>query len=84
MDTLKRYLAENDIEYLEKVFATSESIGGLLPNPFVSQRISILELLCYVSWGIFEVRITLSVSVFLSRMYVYTVCMYACMCVLSV
>ena len=48
MDTLKRYLAENDIEYLEKVFATSESIGGLLPNPFVCQRISILELLCYV------------------------------------
>ena len=36
MDTLKRYLAENEVEYLEKVFATSESIGGLLPNPFVS------------------------------------------------
>ena len=37
MDTLKRYLAESNVEYLEKVFATSESIGGLLPNPFVCQ-----------------------------------------------
>ena len=36
MDTLKKYLADNDVEYLEKVFATSESIGGLLPSPFVS------------------------------------------------
>lgn len=36
MDTLKKYLSENNVAYLEKVFATSESINGLLPNPFVS------------------------------------------------
>ena len=31
-------------------------------------------------WGIFEVRITLSVSVFLSRMYVLYACMHVCVC----
>ena len=78
MDTLKRYLAENDIEYLEKVFATSESIGGLLPNPFVSQKFDTGVVMLRINpWGIFEVRIT---SVFLSRMYVLYACMHVCVC----
>lgn len=46
MDVLKRYLADYDIVYVEKVFATSESIEGLLPDPFVSLSHSII--LCYL------------------------------------
>jgi gamma-aminobutyric acid type B receptor len=34
MDALKKSLSEYGIDYLEKVFTTSESIGGLRPNPF--------------------------------------------------
>ena len=71
MDTLKRYLAENDIEYLEKVFATSESIGGLLPNPFVSQKFDTGVVMLRINpWGIFEVR----------SMYVLYACMHVCVC----
>lgn len=36
MDALKRKLTEYNIDYVEKVFATSESINALQPNPFVS------------------------------------------------
>ena len=43
MDVLKRKLVEYDVDYTEKVFATSKSIGGLQPNPFVSIIALILQ-----------------------------------------
>lgn len=40
MDVLKQRLSEDKVEYVEKVFATSESIAGLRSSPFVSQIFS--------------------------------------------
>ena len=38
MDSLKKMLAEYDVSFTEKVFTTTESIGGLMPEPFVSSH----------------------------------------------
>ena len=41
MDFLKKLLAEYDVAFTEKVFTTTESIDGLMPEPFVSSHLTI-------------------------------------------
>ena len=38
MDHLKRYLAGADIQYMERVFSSSEGVRGLRDDPFVCKN----------------------------------------------
>ena len=46
MDVLKQRLSDDGVDYVEKVFATSDSIAGLRSSPFVSQNNYLLSTPC--------------------------------------